>query len=90
VDSEDAAADADEEEYRKVIYRPEGARAEDGRTSKRLFLYVIFILFISKYMPRLCNTVQEFPFSINRPPPTEIRDEQLLTVPYSSLPWRAS
>jgi len=58
VDFEDTAADADEEEYREVICRPKGARADDGRTPKRLFVYVIFILFISKYVPGLCDTVQ--------------------------------
>ncbi|KIM73440.1 hypothetical protein PILCRDRAFT_15236 [Piloderma croceum F 1598] len=64
-------------------------RAEDGRTSERLLLYIIFILFISKYVPGRCNTVQEFPFSINQPPPTEIRDGKLLTVPYSCRGERA-
>jgi hypothetical protein len=94
VDFEDPGVDADEEEYGEVIDRPEGASKShltelktEGRPRGSSFASSSSSL--SPNMSpdsAIVSAAEEFPFSIDYPPPTDVLDEQLLTVPYSSSP----
>jgi hypothetical protein len=98
VDFEDPAVDADAEEYGEVIDRLEGSSKShltelktEGRPRGSSFAFSSSSL-LPNISPdfAIVSAAQEFPFSINHPPPTDVLDEQLLTVPYSSSPQGAS
>jgi hypothetical protein len=100
VDFEDASMDVDEEEYGEVIKRSEDEDASEPRLTELRTegrpRGSSFASSSSSLSPILSPdspaplTDQDFPFSIDRPPPTDVLDEQLLTVPYSSSPKGSS
>jgi hypothetical protein len=90
VDFKDPAVDADEEEYGEVIDRSEGVSKShlmelktEGHPRGSSFASSSSSLSLNMSPDSaIVSAVQEFPFSINHPPPTDVLDEQLLTVPY--------
>jgi hypothetical protein len=94
---EDASGEVEEDEYGDVIERPEDASKSlleglhtNGRPRGSLSASSNSSSSPNTISPdsTTASTGQDFPFSIDRPPPADILDEQLLTVPYSSPPKR--
>ena len=96
-DLHDSAIDGDDEEYGEVIQRPDEIHLQGLLIESRprgLSLGSSNSSLSPIVSPDIgdSNTVSsgtEFPFSISRPPPADILDEHLLTVPYPSSPLGA-
>ena len=96
-DFHDSAIDGDDEEYGEVIQRPSIAHLKElqieGRprglslTSSNSSLSPIISPDTGD--SDTAPSSAEFPFSISRPPPADILDEHLLTVPYPTPPLSA-
>jgi hypothetical protein len=92
-DFEDTSSEVDEDEYWEVIERPERASKPlleelhtEGRPKGLSSASSNSSLSPTTISPDSATAGQDFPFSIDCPPPADILDEQLLTVPYSSSP----
>jgi hypothetical protein len=96
VDFDEAGVDVDEEEYGEIIERTEGSnksRLGDINTEGRprsSSLTSIASSLSPAISPDSASGTPEFPFNIEQPPPTDVLEEQLLTVPYTSSPKGAN
>jgi hypothetical protein len=96
VDFSEAGVDVDGEEYGKIIERTDGSnksRLGDINTEERPRSSSLTSLASSlspTISPDSATGTPEFPFSIEQPPPTDVLEEQLLTVPYTLSPKGAN
>jgi hypothetical protein len=92
VDFDEAGVDIDEEEYGDMIKRMEGpnkSRLGDINVQEALCLPPQHHL-SPTISPDSATGTPEFPFSIEQPSPTDVLEEHLLTVPYTSSPKEAN
>jgi len=75
MDFENISGNVDRDEYGEAITFPEGrSRFPSTKGHPRGSS-------TSSLSPDFASVVEEFPFSIGQPPPTDALDERLLTVP---------